>query len=52
MKIIFNVMLYNFLFRTCFYIYLFICVYLFTLNCRFLDKYGGRLAEEEEGEEE
>jgi hypothetical protein len=25
---------------------------LFTLNCRFLDKYGGRLAEEEEGEEE
>jgi hypothetical protein len=25
---------------------------LFTLNCRLLDKYGGRLAEEEEGEEE
>jgi hypothetical protein len=25
---------------------------LFALNCRFLDKYGGRLAEEEEGEEE
>jgi hypothetical protein len=28
------------------------CAYLFTLNYRFLDKYGGRLAEEEEGEEE
>jgi hypothetical protein len=26
--------------------------YLFTLNCRLLDKYGGRLAEDEEGEEE
>jgi hypothetical protein len=30
----------------------FICAYLFTLNCRLLDKYGGRLAEDEEGEEE
>jgi hypothetical protein len=29
----------------------FICAYLFTLNCRLLDKDGGRLAEEE-GEEE
>jgi hypothetical protein len=26
----------------------FICAYLFTLNCRLLDKNGGRLAEEEE----
>jgi hypothetical protein len=42
-------MLYDFLFRTSFKIQLFICAYLFTLNCRFLDKYGGRLAEEEEG---
>jgi hypothetical protein len=46
-------MLYDFLFCTCFYIYLFICTYLFTLNCRLLDKYGGRLAKEEgEGEED
>jgi hypothetical protein len=30
----------------------FICAYLFTLNCRLLDKDGGRLAEEGEGEEE
>jgi hypothetical protein len=30
----------------------FICAYLFTLNCRLLDKYGGHLAEKEEGEEE
>jgi hypothetical protein len=44
-------MLYDFLFRTCIG-HLFICAYLFTLNCRLLDKYGGRLAEEEEGEEE
>ena len=29
----------------------FICAYLFTLNCRLLDKDGGWLAEEE-GEEE
>jgi hypothetical protein len=28
------------------------CTYLFTLNCRLLDKDSGRLAEEEEGEEE
>jgi hypothetical protein len=33
-------------------IHLFICAYLFTLNCRLLDKYCGQLAEEEEGEEE
>jgi hypothetical protein len=26
----------------------FICAYLFTLNCRLLDKDGGQLAEEEE----
>jgi hypothetical protein len=45
-------MLHDFLFRTCFKIHLFICAYLFTLNCKLLDKYGGRLAEEEEGEEE
>jgi hypothetical protein len=30
----------------------FICAYLFTLNYRLLDKDGGRLAEDEEGEEE
>jgi hypothetical protein len=29
----------------------FICAYLFTLNCRLLEKYGGRLTVEE-GEEE
>jgi hypothetical protein len=49
-------MLYEFLFHTYFCAYFtrsaFICAYLFTLNCRLLDKYGGRLAEEEEGEEE
>jgi hypothetical protein len=38
-----------FLFRTCYEIHLFICAYLFTLNCRLLDKDGGRLAEDEEG---
>jgi hypothetical protein len=53
MKIIFNrCNAIGFLFRTCFKIHLFICTYLFTLNCRLLDKDGGRLAEEEEGEEE
>jgi hypothetical protein len=30
----------------------FICAYFFTLNCRLLDKDGGRLAEEEAREEE
>jgi hypothetical protein len=39
----------TFLFRTCFK-YIFICAYLFALNCRLMDKYGGQL--EEEGEEE
>jgi hypothetical protein len=33
------------------YIFLYVLIF-FTLNCRFLDKYGVRLAEEEEGEEE
>jgi hypothetical protein len=30
----------------------FLCAYLPTLNCRLLDKYGGRWDEDEEGEEE
>jgi hypothetical protein len=30
----------------------FICAYLFTLNCRLLDKDGGRWDEDEEGEHE
>ena len=30
----------------------FICAYLLTLNCRLLDKDGGRCDEDEEGEEE
>jgi hypothetical protein len=30
----------------------FICAYLFTLNCRLLDKYGGQWDEDEEVEEE
>ena len=30
----------------------FICAYLLTLNCRLLDKDGGRWDEDEEGEEE
>jgi hypothetical protein len=41
-----------FYFTPVFKIHLFICAYLFTLNCRLLDKDGGRLAEEAEGEEE
>jgi hypothetical protein len=46
-------MLYDFfLFCTYFKIHLFICAYLFTLNCRLLDKDGGRLAEEAEAEGE
>jgi hypothetical protein len=42
----------TFYFASVFKYIFFICAYLFTLNCRFLDKYGGQLAEEEEGEEE
>jgi hypothetical protein len=30
----------------------FICAYLFTLNCRLLDKDGGWLAKVEDGEDE
>jgi hypothetical protein len=32
--------------------YIFLSAYLLTLNCRLLDKYGGRWDENEEGEEE
>jgi hypothetical protein len=41
----------HFLFRTCFEMHLFICAYLFTLNCRLLDKEGGQRDEDKEGEE-
>jgi hypothetical protein len=43
MKIIFNrCNAIFYLFRICFYIHLFLYVLIFTLNCRLLDKDGGR----------
>jgi hypothetical protein len=40
----------TFYFAPVFKIHLFMCAYLFTLDCRLLDKDGGWLAEEEQDE--
>jgi hypothetical protein len=45
-------MLYFFYFAPVSKYIFFICAYLFTLNCRLLDKDGGQWDEDEEGEEE